>query len=69
MRILGADYVKNEKLLTICITDNTDGCMRVVEVKNIEDVISEKQAVKLCKQLYKKFDCDKMLLEDNLRIQ
>lgn len=66
--ILGADYVKNEKLLTICITDNIDGYMRVIEVKNIEDVISEKQAVKFCNQLYKRFNCDKMILEDNLRM-
>lgn len=68
MRILGADYVKNEKLLTICIIDNIEGSIRVVEVKNIEGVISEKQAIKLCKQLYTRFECDKMLLEDDLRV-
>lgn len=50
------------------MTDNIGGNISVVKVEDIEDVISKKQAIKLYKQLYKKFNCDKMLLEENLRI-
>ena len=67
MRILGVDYSNNKDALVICITSNINGNMRVVHVETIKDVISEEQAIELCKCFYKIFDCDKIMSE-NLKI-
>lgn len=32
MRILGADYTKKGELLTVCIVDKVDDCMKVINV-------------------------------------
>lgn len=64
MRILGVNFSNNKDALTICITDNIDGNISFVHIEEIKDVISEKQAIKLCKQIYRKFDCDKVISED-----
>lgn len=63
VRILSIDYVKSGKVLTICIADNINGSIKIVHTDNIFNK-SEKQAIELCKQFYKKFDCDKIISED-----
>lgn len=64
MRILGVDFSNGKDVLNICISDNIDGNISFVHIEQINDVISEKQAIKLCKQIYRKFDCDKVISED-----
>ena len=64
VRMLGVDYDRSEKLLTVCITDKIDGSITVVHIEQLEDVVTEKQAIKLCKQFYKRFDCDKVVSDD-----
>lgn len=64
MRIMGVDFSSGKDALTICISDNIDGNISFVHIEQINDVISEKQAIKLCKQIYKRFGCDKVVSED-----
>lgn len=64
MRIMGVDFSSGKDALTICISDNIDGNISFVHIEQINDMISEKQAIKLCKQIYKRFGCDKVVSED-----
>ena len=47
-RILGGDYIRSKKLLTICIADNIKGCIKVVHTDNFF-YKSEKEAIEICK--------------------
>lgn len=68
MRILDANYsVEGSNcILFIEIIDKTDENKMVVATEKIDDIISEKQANKLCKQMYIRYNCDKMVLNNNL---
>lgn len=64
---LGADYSKEygKPILAISIIDCTSG-FKFVTNEIIEDIKTEQEAIDKCFEIYKKYNCNRMYLSDNL---
>ncbi|WP_270504375.1 hypothetical protein [Paraclostridium sordellii] len=64
---LGADYSKEygKSILSISIIDCTSG-FKFVTNEIIEDIKTEQEAIDKCFEIYKKYNCNRMYLSDNL---
>lgn len=64
---MGADYSKEhgKSILSISIVDCSSG-FKFVTNEIIEDIKTEKEAIDKCFEMYKKYNCNRMSLSDNL---
>lgn len=64
---LGADYSKEygKSVLAISIIDCSSG-FKFVTNEIIEDIKNEKEAIDKCFEIYKKYNCNRMCLSENL---
>lgn len=66
MRVLSADYVEDEKLLAFSIADIRNGALSYIETDCLKNIKSKKQAMIRLKRIYEEYNCDKIIVEDDL---
>lgn len=66
MRILGADYVESDGILSYSIMDVNRDSRNYIETDTYKNIKSRYQAATELNRLYEKYNCTKVIVEDDL---